>query len=200
MKIASIQMAVVEKDKAATLDKAARNIAACAHADVILLPEMWNLGFLSFDRYTEEAEDQNGPTLTMLRDMARSSGSWLHSGSFVEREGKNLFNTSYLITPNGEIAGRYRKIHLFGFNSKETTLLTPGDAVTVVKTPWEIWAWPPVLISGFPSFSGKWWTRAQRCFWFVRLGPIPGWRPGRCSTGSGPWKINVSWSPPMPWA
>ena len=71
----------------------------------------------------------------MLRDMARSSGSWLHSGSFVEREGKNLFNTSYLITPNGEIAGRYRKIHLFGFNSKETTLLTPGDAVTVVKTP-----------------------------------------------------------------
>ena len=48
MKIASIQMAVVEKDKAATLDKAARNIAACADADVILLPEMWNLGFFKF--------------------------------------------------------------------------------------------------------------------------------------------------------
>jgi len=135
MKIASIQMSVIEGDKAATIEKAAGKIQECADADLIMLPEMWNLGFLSFDRYATEAEEKDGPTLTMLRTMAEKTGSWLHSGSFVEREGDHLFNSSYLISPLGEIAGSYRKIHLFGFNSKETQILTPGDAVSVVDTP-----------------------------------------------------------------
>jgi len=135
MKIASIQMSVIEGDKAATIEKAAAKIQACADADLIMLPEMWNLGFLSFDSYATEAEKKDGPTLTMLRTMAEKTNSWLHSGSFVEKEGEHLFNSSYLISPQGEIAGSYRKIHLFGFNSKETQILTPGDAVSVVDTP-----------------------------------------------------------------
>ena len=135
MKIASIQMSVVEGDKTATIEKAAQNIEACADADLIVLPEMWNIGFLSFDRYALEAEDKDGPTLEMLRSMAEKTGSWLHSGSFVQREGDRLFNASYLISPNGEIAGNYRKIHLFGYNSRESQILTPGDRVSVVDTP-----------------------------------------------------------------
>ena len=135
MKIASIQISVIEGDKAATIEKAAAKIQDCADADLIMLPEMWNLGFLSFDAYATQAEEKNGPTLTMLRTMAEKTGSWLHSGSFVEKEKDRLFNSSYLISPGGEIVGSYRKIHLFGFNSKETQILTPGDAVSVVDTP-----------------------------------------------------------------
>lgn len=135
MKVASIQMSVLEGDKTATIEKAAQNIAACADADLIVLPEMWNIGFLSFDQYASEAEDKSGPTLTMLRSMAKKTGSWIHSGSFVEKEDDRLFNASYLISPAGEIAGTYRKIHLFGHNSKETQILTPGDKVSVVDTP-----------------------------------------------------------------
>lgn len=135
MKIASIQMSVIEGDKAATIEKASRKIAAAADADLIILPEMWNLGFLSFDRYAAEAENKDGPTLTMLRTMAEKTATWIHSGSFVEKDGKDLFNSSYLISPAGEIVGAYRKIHLFGFNSQETQILTPGDTVAVVDTP-----------------------------------------------------------------
>ena len=135
MKIASIQMSVVEGNKAAALEKAAQNLAACADADLIILPEMWNIGFLSFDRYIAEAEDKSGPTMAMLRSMAEQTGCWLHSGSFVEKEGDRLFNTSCLISPSGEIAASYRKIHLFGYDSRETQILTPGDMVSVVATP-----------------------------------------------------------------
>lgn len=135
MQVASIQMSVVEGDKSATIQKAADAIERCGSADLVILPELWNIGFLSFDRYAVEAEDLEGPTLTMIRDMARRTGKWIHSGSFVEKEASQLFNTSCLVTPEGKIAGTYRKIHLFGFQSRETQLLTPGEKVTVLDTP-----------------------------------------------------------------
>lgn len=135
MKIASIQMSVVEGDKNATIAKAGEKIGQCADADLIILPEMWNLGFISFDSYISGAEDKDGPTLTMIRDMAEKTQSHIHTGSFVERENGKYYNSSYLISPTGDILSNYRKIHLFGYNSKETQILSPGEAVSVVDTP-----------------------------------------------------------------
>lgn len=135
MKVSSIQMSVVENDKAATLKKAEKAIEACRGADLIILPEIWNIGFMSFDRYAAEAEDMNGPTVTLLRTMAEKKGVYLHSGSFVEKEGERLFNTSLLISPEGQIIANYRKIHLFGYNSQETQILSSGDSVVVADTP-----------------------------------------------------------------
>jgi predicted amidohydrolase len=119
MKIASIQMSVVEGDKAATIDKAIENIHRCEGADLIILPEIWNIGFMSFDRYIPEAE----------------IGAYLHSGSFVEEKNGKYYNSSYLISPEGKILANYLKIHLFGYNSRETQLLTPGDGIVVADTP-----------------------------------------------------------------
>lgn len=135
MKVISIQMAVTEGDKTATIKRAAREIAACKDADLILLPEIWNIGFMSFDQYQSGAEDMDGPTVSMLRQAARDSGAYLHTGSFVEKEGDRLFNTSLLLAPDGEVTAKYRKIHLFGYNSLETKLLSPGDKVVVADTP-----------------------------------------------------------------
>ena len=44
------------------------------------------------------------------------------------------FNSSYLLSPEGEILANYRKIHLFGFNSKETQILSPGHDMVVADT------------------------------------------------------------------
>jgi len=135
MHVASIQMSVVENDKPATLDKALESIRKAQGADLIVLPELWNIGFMSFDRYVSEAEDKKGPTLTALRNAARDLKVYLHTGSFVEREGDKLFNSSYLLSPKGEILANYRKIHLFGYKSKENQLLNRGDQVVVADTP-----------------------------------------------------------------
>jgi predicted amidohydrolase len=135
MLVASIQMSVVENDKTATLEKAFENLRLARGADLIILPELWNIGFMSFDRYLSEAEDRNGPTLTTMQTMAKELKVYLHTGSFVEKDGEKLFNSSYLLSPEGEILANYRKIHLFGYNSKESQILNHGDKVIVVDTP-----------------------------------------------------------------
>lgn len=135
MKVACVQMAVVEGDKAATIEKACESIRRCQGADLIVLPEIWNIGFMSFDRYQGEAEDRSGPTLKAMSAMAREVKAYLHAGSLVEKEGGRYYNASYLLSPEGAILDCYRKIHLFGYNSRETQLLTPGRRVVVVETP-----------------------------------------------------------------
>jgi predicted amidohydrolase len=135
MKVSSIQMSVVEDDKTATVEKAVKNIQCCRGADLVILPEIWNVGFISFDRYVTEAESRKGPTLSAIREAARNIRAYVHAGSFVEKEEDRYFNSSYLISPDGEVLANYRKIHLFGYNSKETEILAPGEAVTVVETP-----------------------------------------------------------------
>jgi len=135
MQIASIQMSVVENDKTATLEKGVENIRRAKGADLIILPELWNIGFMSFDRYLSEAEDKSGPTLTAMRDAARELRVYLHTGSFVEKEDGKHYNSSYLLSPEGEVLANYRKIHLFGYNSREKQILDHGDKVVVVSTP-----------------------------------------------------------------
>ena len=135
MRVASIQMSVVENDKTATLERASENIRLAGDADLIILPELWNIGFMSFDRYLPEAEGKDGPTLRRLRELAVDLSVHLHTGSFVEKDGREYFNSSYFISPEGKILANYRKIHLFGYGSKETQLLSRGDRVVVVETP-----------------------------------------------------------------
>ncbi len=133
--VASIQLAVVEGGKMANLDRAVEMVRNSDGADLIILPELWNIGFLSFDQYLSEAEEVDGPTLAALRDLARESNAYLHTGSFVERDRDHLFNSSYLLSPEGDILANYRKVHLFGHESKEPQILTPGDTLAVADTP-----------------------------------------------------------------
>jgi predicted amidohydrolase len=134
MRIASIQLKVIEESKNKALEHATRMIRQCREADLILLPELWNIGFMSFDRYRAEAETQEGPTLTLLRTLARELSCHVHTGSFVEKRGDQLFNSSFFLNPQGEIQGSYRKIHLFTYESEEGEILTHGAAVSVIPT------------------------------------------------------------------
>ena len=47
-------------------------------------------------------------------------------GSFVERDGAALFNTSVLLDRDGRVVARYRKIHLFGHGAEERRRLRPA--------------------------------------------------------------------------
>ena len=135
MKIASIQLEVFENDKAAALDAAEQAVAANSDADLVILPEIWNVGFMSFDAYHSESEDESGPTLSLMKTLAQQHRIHLHTGSFVEKQGNKYYNSSFLLSPEGEILAKYRKIHLFGYGSRETALLSPGNEPVVVDTP-----------------------------------------------------------------
>ena len=99
-----------------------------------MLPELWGTGFFGFDQYYEQAETDRGETYELMSSWARRLGCYVHTGSFVEREGERFYNTSLLLAPNGTVVGKYRKMHLFGYQSREAELLSGGNQAGVWDT------------------------------------------------------------------
>lgn len=110
-------------------------VAGAESADLVVLPELWGPGYFAFDQYRERSEPMDGATVSAGREWARRLRCYLHLGSFVEctPDGR-LYNTAVLIDPAGEIVHTYRKIHVFGYRSREVELLTPGSDITVADT------------------------------------------------------------------
>jgi predicted amidohydrolase len=134
-RVASVQLEIVgDESKRQRVERVAAQVESLAGADLILLPEAWNVGYFNFDGYAAEAEALDGPTVSRLSDAARRVGAWVLAGSIIEQDGDRLFNTSVLLDRAGEVAATYRKIHLFGYGSKERALLTRGQHVAVVET------------------------------------------------------------------
>ena len=108
----------------------ARNIAKAismvrdSDADLWVLPEHFATGYQFKDR--EEvmalAEPADGPTVTTMAGKAAELGCYF-CGGFPEREGDLLFNSAFLVGPEG-VVGIYRKIHLF---DREKELYAPGS-------------------------------------------------------------------------
>ncbi len=173
MRIASVQLKVVEESKEKALEHASRMIRQCRGADLILLPELWNIGFMSFDRYRSEAETQEGSTLTLLRSLAGELSCHLHTGSFVEKRGDRFYNSSFLLDPKGEILGSYQKIHLFTYQSQEANILTPGTSIAVIPTPFGKFGLATCYDLRFPEFFRKMIDQEAEFFLIASAWPYP---------------------------
>ncbi|MDH6451812.1 MULTISPECIES: nitrilase-related carbon-nitrogen hydrolase [unclassified Streptomyces] len=103
-------------------------------SDLVVLPELWTVGAFAFDAFHEHAESLDGPTAREMSAAAAQARVWLHAGSVVERgPAGELYNTSLLFGPDGRLRRTYRKIHRFGFDRGEATLLARGvETVTAV--------------------------------------------------------------------
>ena len=135
MKVASIQLAAGDWTKEEQIQRARELIGRVGDADLILLPELWTSGAFAYGRMEGDAEPLEGPTLAAMREVAREGGCHLFAGSWVERSEEGLHNTAVFLSPEGEVLKTYRKIHLFGYESKEREMMVPGDSPAVVKTP-----------------------------------------------------------------
>ena len=110
-------------------------VASCAGSDLVVLPELWPQGAWAYDRWADGAQALAGPIVAQLRSAARAAGVLLHAGSLVERDGDRLYNTSVLISADGEVAARYRKIHRFGFTEGEGRFMDAGSDVVTYALP-----------------------------------------------------------------
>ncbi|MEU6135472.1 carbon-nitrogen family hydrolase [Nocardioides sp. NPDC047086] len=136
MQISLLQLASPDhesvEDRLARVDRTVRSERALRDVDLLVLPEMWTAGYFSFEQYAERAEPFEGPTLSAARSWAAALRLFVHLGSFVEADAEGrLHNTSVVVAPDGAVVTRYRKVHLFGYGSRESELLTPGDDLGV---------------------------------------------------------------------
>jgi predicted amidohydrolase len=107
---------------------------AAQGADLVLLPEMSNFHGLE-DSYAEAAEPIPGPSSDWARQKAQEHGIFLHCGSFAERRGDLVYNTSVVFDRGGGEIARYSKIHLFdaktpdGLEYRESAAFAAGNEI-----------------------------------------------------------------------
>ena len=126
MKIALLQLAVLEKNKAANVARGLELVreAAPAH-DLLVLPEVWTTGY-SLGHLEQEAEEAGSPVISALQDAARENNCAIIAGSVPLRCGGKVYNSSLAINKSGEIVNRYDKVHLFGLFNEER-FFAPGN-------------------------------------------------------------------------
>ena len=131
-KIAVAQMDCVPGNKVANLARAERFVAAAAAqgASFVILPEMIITGVFVVDRFGELAEPIPGPATDRLCQLAAHYGVYLVAG-MIEKDGQALYNVSVLASPEGELVGRYRKVHQF---SSEKEWFSAGDQAAIYDT------------------------------------------------------------------
>ncbi len=119
--------------------------AAVQGATFIATPEVTNI--VSTSRAHQNAvlcREGDDKTLKALRTQAADLNIWLLIGSLAlktsDPDGR-FANRSFLITPQGNIAARYDKIHMFDVqvsdteSYRESAGYRPGETVPVINTP-----------------------------------------------------------------
>jgi predicted amidohydrolase len=126
-------------DKDRNLERAEELVAAAAGAgaELVALPEKWNL-LGEAEALIAGAEELDGPTIEAARGWARSLGVAILAGSIAERVpgDQRVCNTSCLIDPEGELVASYRKIHMFdvdvgGVSYRESAHERAGERIVL---------------------------------------------------------------------
>ncbi|ODN71819.1 nitrilase family protein [Methylobrevis pamukkalensis] len=134
--VAAIQMEPRIGETAANVARGLELIeeAAAAGAQLIVLPELCNTGYVFQTRAEARALAEpvpEGPSTAAWMAAAARLGVHIVAG-ITERDGEKLFNSAVIVGPGGLI-GRYRKVHLWG---DEALYFTPGDlGFPVFETP-----------------------------------------------------------------
>jgi deaminated glutathione amidase len=148
MKIAAIQM-VSTPSVERNLATASRLIAQAAAegAQLVALPEYFCLmGQHDTDKLAVAEDPGHGPMQTMLSNAAREHNVWLIGGTVPLKtaplkttSADRVFNATCVYAPDGSLAARYDKVHLFRFNNgteeyDEGRVLKAGSAPVAFNT------------------------------------------------------------------
>jgi len=118
--VGCVQMSVVPWDAEATIEKMSEitiNVQkSFPWVQMVVFHELIVPGLTQFvtpenkDWWKKNSESIPGPLTERLCRMARKTGQWIIPGSMFELDGDKLYNTSLVISPQGEIITKYRKM------------------------------------------------------------------------------------------
>lgn len=89
-------------------------VAAERDAKIVALPQLFNTPFFpsTIDKANfSYAEEEDGVTITAMRELSKKLSIVLICPIF-EKAGENYFNTAFVLGIEGEIIGKYRKVHI----------------------------------------------------------------------------------------
>ncbi len=127
----------------AAIDEAMQLAESVTDADIVFLPEY--CGGIASDGSAlvpPAAPDSRHPMVTAFQEFAARLGVWVMLGSVaVESPGGRIINRGYMLDDQGEVRGRYDKIHLFDVQLSESEVyresarVTPGNRAVIHDTP-----------------------------------------------------------------
>ena len=103
------------------------------HPDVVILPEVWNIG-TDYECFQKEAEFIPDQTTMLLSSLAENYNTYIIGGSIIEKtyDGK-FYNTCLVFDKNGAVIAKYRKNHVFSHcSSQEGKYIQNGTESCVV--------------------------------------------------------------------
>jgi predicted amidohydrolase len=127
VRIAAAQIACAVGDIESNVRKIERfaRQAHAASATMVLFPEMSDTGY-SMEQIRQRATGWKTGAVHAIRDLAKELSLWIVCG-VSERENAAIYNSQIVATPDGKIAARYRKTHLFIPEPiREDLCFTPG--------------------------------------------------------------------------
>src|SRR5579864_1244674 len=138
MRIALIQMNSRATSRNENVDRACGFIETAAREkpDIVVLPEFFhNEYFPQYRdaRYMDYAEAEDGYTQTRMKAEARRHGIHLVSTIFEMARPGFYYDTAMLINPEGEITGKYRKVHPAALLSLEKIYFRGGSSFPVFR-------------------------------------------------------------------
>ncbi|AJY77758.1 carbon-nitrogen hydrolase family protein [Paenibacillus beijingensis] len=134
IKVAAIQMNTVLYDCEANLKKAEHLVEQAVQegARLIVLPELFNTGYLVEDEDVNLSERIPGKTTRWMEQLAHRYQIYIAAAIMESGESVGVvYDTALLVGPEGLI-GTYRKTHLW---DPENTRFAKGDSYPVFQTP-----------------------------------------------------------------
>ena len=85
------------------------------HVDLAIFPELVTTGYECGVQFTDLAERVPGPTVNLIAERAAAYSTHVIFGMVAkERVESILYDAAVLVSPEGEVVGRYHKTHLRG--------------------------------------------------------------------------------------
>lgn len=134
--IAMVQMTSEYGDVVLNVGKALKAIdkAGETGADIICLPEMFSTGYnfkVLGGQISSLAENEEGYAVKCLSERAKRYGMYIIAPLIWKNQGEKPYSAAAFIGDDGKILGVYKKMHLFG---DETRYFEQGDGYCVFDT------------------------------------------------------------------
>jgi omega-amidase len=152
IKISLAQMDIKVGQMAANYNHALELVQEASEkkCDMIILPELWAYGY-DLPQARRYAYSMSRGIFQQISELAQKHSIYI-GGSLLEKRAGKIYNTFTIHSPDGELAGVYRKIHLFKL-MEEDQWLSPGNKPVIASLPWGLSGMEICYDLRFPELS-----------------------------------------------